>query len=125
MRISDWSSDVCSSYLARPPGTHCPSLPLNAVSRAPRHCLQNEALRNGGLQSRKLPIAAGSKRQRLSPSLSAGQRVVRRVSTASTSGAEGQGGPAITVAVGTKVRRSGVNTTEVQLLMRQEYVSLC
>src|SRR3546814_11708328 len=65
--------------------------PLNAVSRAPRHCLQNEALRNGGLQSRKLPIAAGSKRQRLSPSLSAGQRVLRRVNTASTSGAEGQG----------------------------------
>src|SRR3546814_10030891 len=109
VRISDWSSDVCSSELADPivqaAGPALPELPLvrddpvAAPVRRPRH-LVGEALLGGGQVPVEVLPAGDDLRLRRRP--------------------RPQLGPA-----GTGCERSEEHTSELQSLMRHSYAVFC
>src|SRR3546814_6190592 len=66
MRISDWSSDVCSSDLSRPGGTIASSSPLSSRRWAKR-ASRTRSSRTGGRSLRQLPVPPTKLSQDLPP----------------------------------------------------------
>src|SRR3546814_9170048 len=111
MRISDWSSDVCSSDLSAP-GRCKAVVPRRKAVGGPRRAMRQRPVKRDEQRARLQQGRSG--RQRPRKFRAAGNGLFRR----QRSGAEGHAGaPA--------AQRSEEHTSELQSLMRISYAVFC
>src|SRR3546814_4535120 len=123
MRISDWSSDVCSSDLAEilPRNSDADVQSWSALQDFSRRCANcSSALRPADSSSRVncARIAASSASRRCSSSLT-------RARSACTSAAGDDASAPASAAVSVATGRSEEHTSELQSLMRISYAVFC
>src|SRR3546814_2504496 len=120
MRISDWSSDVCSSDLLRAPGSRAD----HRLAAQPRRPWSFWGLPGAAGRSRPhLPAAPGARAphrlRREDQPRAGGQRPAQR------RGLEGRAGERLAAAAEQPGGRSEEHTSELQSLMRISYAVFC